>query len=148
MLVKLRIKDFDFKNNVIKIDAERTKNDNDSYRVIPVALEKYLRSINFNQDFNLFLFSKNFKTGKEQIDSRVISKFWSKSIRKSCGFGMDLQFYSLKDTGITNLMSDGVSPVYVQGQADHSSLSITEKYTHTKTPEGFEQIRKKARIII
>lgn len=144
-IVKLRIKDFDMKKYLIIISAERTKNDHDSYRVIPVALEPYLKHIDFNQDKENMLFSEKFKPGKKQIDSRKISKFWANHIRPNCGFGMDLQFYSLKDTGITNLMADGVSPVYVQGQADHSSLKITEKYTHKHTPEGFEQLREKAR---
>ena len=81
------------------------------------------------------------------LNPREISRYWSKTIRPNCGFGMDLQFYSLKDTGITNMIADGISPVYVQGQADHSSLSVTEKYTHKQTPESFEQIRKLSREI-
>ncbi|MDD4148557.1 MAG: hypothetical protein PHE33_00860 [Bacteroidales bacterium] len=49
---------------------------------------------------------------------------------------------SNKNTDITNMMVDRINPVYVHGQANRSSLSVTEKYTHKDTSESFEQIRK------
>ena len=38
---------------------------------------------------------------------------------------MELTFYSLKDTGITNMIASGVPVSFVQQQADHSSLEMT-----------------------
>ena len=56
---------------------------------------------------------------------------------------MTLQFYSLKDTGITNMLEDGVATNEVQGQADHSSLEMTSVYARKVTPRSKIDIRKK-----
>lgn len=150
-LCYLKPSSFDMKNKLININADETKNDNDSKRVIPKALEKYLDILNIeNTPRDWYLFSgKNytFDAGKEQLNSRYFSKYWSDKIRPALKLPMNLQFYSLKDTGITNLLSDGVSPAAVQGQADHSSLEVTTQYVHTKTPAGFKQLRDLAKDI-
>ena len=40
-----------------------------------------------------------------------------------------MQFYSLRDSGITAMQRTGVLADQVRGQADHSSLEITSIYT-------------------
>lgn len=144
----LKPSSFDLKNNLIFIHADETKNDNESYRVIPKALEKYLLPLDIeNTPKDWYIFSQKnyaFTAGPTQLNSRYFSKYWSDKLRPALKFPMNLQFYSLKDTGITNLMADGISPAYIQGQADHSSLEITNKYIHSRTPEGFLQIRELA----
>jgi integrase len=148
-LCNLTPEHFDLKNKLIYIHANETKNDNDSYRVIPKVLEKYLKVLDIeNTPKNYFIFStKNyaFEAGPKQLNSRYFSKYWSDRVRKDLNLPMNLQFYSLKDTGITNLMADGISPAFIQGQADHSSLEVTTEYIHNKTPEGFKQIRDLAK---
>ncbi|MDL2262705.1 site-specific integrase [Bacteroidales bacterium OttesenSCG-928-I21] len=147
-IVNLKKENFDFERHIVSISENWTKNDNDSYRVIPKAMDKYLKCLDIEKmNTKNYIFSQNwtFELGQKQMDSRKIGRYWDKRIRPACDFGKDLQFYSLKDTGITNLMADGISPVFVQGQADHSSLEITNKYAHKRTPEGFEQIREMAK---
>ena len=151
-LQQLQKRNFDFKNHIIKIYPEATKNDNLSYRVIPLALEKYLQYLNIdklNEDEYLFSCSVKytFAPGTTVIDKRYFSNYWNLTIRKNLNFGKELQFYSLKDTGITNLMSDGISPIFVQKQADHSSLQTTTLYADKSLPEGFDQIRNLAKSI-
>ena len=41
---------------------------------------------------------------------------------------MEVMFYSLKDTGITNMAAAGVPVSFIQQQADHSSLAMTSIY--------------------
>jgi integrase/recombinase XerD len=146
----LQRKNFDFERHVINIYADDTKNDNSSFRVIPVCLEKYLKVLNIESlESTDYIFSDHslysFNPGKKLIDKRYFAKYWSDKVRPALGFGMELQFYSLKDTGITNLMSDGISPVFVQKQADHSSLETTNMYTDKNLPEGFDQLRNLAK---
>ncbi|WGU70334.1 hypothetical protein QIU18_12990 [Capnocytophaga canimorsus] len=43
-------------------------------------------------------------------------------------FRKEVQFYSLKDTGITDLLNSGIPAVKVQTQARHSDLKVTEHY--------------------
>lgn len=149
-LQHLKPSSFDFKNKTIRINADNTKNDNNSFRVIPIVLERYLNALdieNTNPDYYIFSEKKSFlfTSGRTKIDKRYFAKYWSEIIRPALNFGKELQFYSLKDSGITNLMSDGISPVFVQKQADHSSLETTNLYTDKNLPEGYEQLRNLAK---
>ncbi len=51
-------------------------------------------------------------------------------MRTQLNLPMKYQFYSLKDTGITELLERGVPAKYVKDLADHSSLEVTERYMH------------------
>jgi len=149
-LQMLQRKNFDFKRNVINIFANDTKNDTSSFRVIPICLEKYLKVLDIESlESNDYIFSDHskycFAPGKKIMDKRYFANYWAAIVRPALGFGMELQFYSLKDTGITNLMSDGISPVFVQKQADHSSLETTNMYTDKNLPEGYTQLRNLAK---
>lgn len=72
--------------------------------------------------------------------SRKFASYWSYVIRPSLGFPKELQFYSLKDTGITNMVNSGVPLTSVQQQADHSSLAITSIYIG-KTERASEALK-------
>ncbi len=149
-LTYLRAASIDLKNSVIKVNAEDTKNDNTSYKTIPLALEPYLECLQLDRcDKNHYVFGhhKKFTPSAKRIDSREVARYWSTVVRKKLSWGMELQFYSLKDTGISNLLADGVGANYVQGQADHSSLEVTNEYVVSRTPEGHEMIRQRARVI-
>lgn len=151
-LQQLKPTNFDLDKKTIRIYADKTKNDKDSFRVIPEVLEPYLDYLDLeNTNKNDYIFSdkKNytFNSGKILVDKRYFGKYWSEKIRPALGFGKELQFYSLKDSGITNLMIDGISPVFVQKQADHNSLETTNLYTDRSLPEGFDQLRKLAKPI-
>lgn len=144
-------KNFDIKRKLIFISGEETKNDKDSYRVIPHAIDKYIDILELEETpANYYIFSDSggkydFLAGSKKIDSRKFAKYWDTRVRKALSWGLSLKLYSLKDSGITYLMEDGISPAYVQGQADHSTLETTNKYVHTQTPESFEQIRALAK---
>ena len=49
--------------------------------------------------------------------------------RKIFGFDDKYQFYSLKDTGITDLLNSSIPAIKVRDQARHYDLKITESYT-------------------
>ena len=52
-------------------------------------------------------------------------------MRKDLGLPAELKFYSLKDTGITNMLKSNMDVLSVRDQARHSSISITDMYTPT-----------------
>ena len=56
-------------------------------------------------------------------------------------FPMELKFYSLKDSGITNMLGSGVPVSFVKQQADHSSLAMTSIYLG-KSPNASEELKK------
>jgi integrase/recombinase XerD len=58
---------------------------------------------------------------------------------------MEYKFYSLKDTGIIDLLTAGVSIEDVRDQADHHDISVTAIYARHAKPQGSDQIRKLSR---
>ncbi|MDR2962721.1 MAG: site-specific integrase [Bacteroidales bacterium] len=62
-----------------------------------------------------------------QSNTQRISKNWD-SMRKKLNFPKEMQLYSLRDTGITDLLKKGIDPLTVMQHADHHSLEMTTKY--------------------
>lgn len=141
----LKCRDINLAKQLIHIKAEIAKNDNDSYRTIPDDLVPILRSLDLSHP-DWYLFgqhegSGDFSPSEKQVCSRKIAKWWDQHVRPDCGFGPDLQFYSLKDTGITNMLGDGVPINLVQQQADHSSVAMTAIYVG-HMPKATEELKE------
>ena len=62
-------------------------------------------------------------------------------MRKDLKFPAHYKFYSLKDTGITDLIRDNTDLVSVRNQARHYSLLMTDIYTPRDIQEANELIR-------
>lgn len=143
----LKIRDIDIVKQVIYVGEDIAKNDNDTVRTIPDSMMPFLMNLNLNYppDYYLFSADKRFKfdPGKKPLGSRGISRYWTDVIRPIMKFPMTHQFYSLKDTGITNMLENGVSVNVVQGQADHSDLSMTSKYISKRNKKAQEEIKIK-----
>lgn len=130
-IVMLRCRDIDLQRQTVHVGYGIAKNHNDSFRTIPDSLLPLLSRIDLSRpDWYLFGSHKgdDFTPGPKMLSSREVARWWNVKVRPRCGFGMDLQFYSLKDTGITNMISSGVPVNLVQRQADHSSIAMTAVY--------------------
>ena len=138
----LRCKDLDIDRQLLHISAEIAKNDNESRRTIPDEIVPVLRGLDLSHP-EFFLFGDHeskwdFTPGKTALCSRKLAKYWELVLRPELDFGMDLKFYSLKDTGITNMLSSGVPINLVQRQADHSSVAMTAIYVGNKADANGE----------
>ena len=89
---------------------------------------KYFRTADLSNGDWFLCSGTEFKPGKKRSFPQRASDYWSKAVRPALGFGDDVQLYSLKDTGITNLAAAGVPVSFIQQQADHSSLAMTSIY--------------------
>ena len=142
----LKVKDIDVENQLVYVSEEIAKNDNSSFRTIPDFMVEYVKKLELNYPGDYYLFSMDvhnkFVPGTKRAEGREIARYWNDVIRAQLNWPMALQFYSLKDTGITNMLADGVAPNFVQGQADHSSLKITSIYAVKRNIQSQEQIRK------
>jgi len=54
----------------------------------------------------------------------------------------EMQFYSLRDSGITQMIKNNISLEQIRDQADHSSLEITNIYTKHANGKASEDIKK------
>lgn len=147
-IVLLKCSDVDLDEQTVHVRQEIAKNDNDSTRTIPDDLVPLLKELDLSHP-QYYLFSDhgngNFSSGTAKLCSRRIAQWWDLHVRPACGFGMDLKFYSLKDTGITNMLSAGVPVNIVQQQADHSSLAVTSVYVGRR--QGAAEAIKKTAIL-
>jgi integrase/recombinase XerD len=67
-------------------------------------------------------------------------------IKRYIEHSKEMQFYSLRDTGITQMLRSGVSAGQVRDQAGHSSLEITNLYTRNSNDnKASDDIKKKCR---
>lgn len=127
-ILQLHVRDFDFADNVITIPSSVAKNHHSRVVAIPEDLAddfKYLSKYSPE----LYAFSSHYKPGKQLLTTRRIGEAW-RDMRIALGMPKEYQFYSLKDSGITEMLEAGVPPKLVKELAGHSSIEMTEKYTH------------------
>lgn len=146
----LKCRDLDLNGQIVHVRPEIAKNDNESYRTIPNTMLPALRVLDLS-DPDKYLFgghkghASDFTPSDEPSSKKRISDYWERTIRPELGFPMELQFYSLKDTGITNMLGSGVAINLVQQQADHSSVAMTAVYVGHKA--SATEILKKTEIL-
>jgi integrase len=125
---KLKISDIDYNNGLILLHSDDAKDHDNRTYAIPDEIMNFLKCMReLPKDW--YIFSTNYKPGKILKDSRCSGKTWDE-MRKKLEFSKNYTFYSLKDTGITELLNSGVPARIVQQLAGHSSIEMTEKYAH------------------
>ena len=140
----LRPKDFDLKNQIIRIQAKVSKNRKERIVTIPNSFMPNLAQWDFNHaKLEDCIFGENFKPGITPVNGRRLAKKWDK-LRTDLKLPAKYKLYSLRDSGIIQMLNDGISPEEVMKQADHSSLDITTIYVKHFNPVGSEQIKQKS----
>ncbi len=122
----LKVKDIDLKNNIITVLPSVSKTAQKRTIGIPRNLREFFLFLNYTRP-NDYVFSTGFKQGSKLKNTRDIGKRWNK-LRTELRLPEKLQFYSLKHTGITEMLESGAPAKYVQELAGHHSLEMTERY--------------------
>lgn len=142
----LRCRDLQLDRQLLFVGRDIAKNDHDSVRTIPDAIVPALRRLDLShQDWALF--GKNsgdgddFHPARDPANQRKFAAYWSAKVRPALGFPDEVQLYSLKDTGITNMATSGVPINLVQQQADHSSVAITSIYLGQRRAKAVEELK-------
>lgn len=126
----LQIKDFHLKSKTLVLHGSNTKNGNDAVVTVPDHVLKLMIDLNvFSYPSNYYLFSNHFCPGAERKTEKNFRDYWTRVVRKNLGFSDRYKFYSLKDTGITNMLRANTDVLSVRDQARHSSILITDIYT-------------------
>ena len=138
----LKPSSFNLDNQTIFIAGTFTKNKKDRVVTIPDALLPYISSWSFNHaQEDEFIFGTDFQPGKIPVNTRRLSKKWD-ALRKDLDLPKEMKLYSLRDSGIVQMLQDRVSPEEVMKQAGHSSLEITTIYAKIANPNGSAQIKQ------
>lgn len=128
-LTKLKVTDIRLIESRIILDGSITKNrKTDSVTIPDVFLPILAQHLQYAKNSDYLFSTDNFKPGRKQLTPKKISDTWAK-YRNLYGFDSKFRFYSLKDTGIMDLLNSGVPSIKVRDQARHYDIKQTESYT-------------------
>lgn len=137
-MTRLRVRDFNIKECTLTIPGECSKNKKTQTVTLPkkVLLYGIERGV-FSAPSDYFIFSYRLKPGRTEIDPKHFRDHWE-NVRKALNLKKEWKFYSLKDTGITEMLDDKMATIAVRDQARHSSLAITDIYTRHRSKANNE----------
>lgn len=129
-IARLKIEDFSLKNKTLLIHGDIAKNWQDAVVTLPMHVINLMLDLGiFNSPGNYYLFSRMFRPGREFRSEKNFRDYWTRKIRNDLKFSDRYKFYSLKDTGITNMLRANTDILSVRDHARHSSILITDMYT-------------------
>ena len=129
---KIQLKHIQLDNHYIVIPSENAKNGKQRFATITPSVDGLLSSVMSRyKNLDLYLFGKNenLDPGPVPVNKQYFQKSWER-MRNATGLPREMQLYSLRDTGLTDLLHAGVDQLTVQHHADHSSLVIQNIYTN------------------
>lgn len=125
----LKLSYFNLKNQTLFIPGDISKNGESATVTIPEKIIHLMIDLKiFEHPSHYFLFSDNFKPGANHKHEKQFTDYWAYHVRKDLKFPASYQFYSLKDTGITDMLQR-YDVLTVRDQARHSDIKMTNKYT-------------------
>lgn len=134
-LSKVKVGDLDLKNGTLFISAEDAKNNKSAHVTVPDILGSMLAEHIKKAKVTDYLFSnENYAPGPVRFLPNKSTSTWS-SMRRKLGLDSRIKWYSLKDSGITDLITAGVPLIAVRDQARHHSIKQTDEYT----PRSFKK---------
>lgn len=128
----IRIGDVCVKNRTLVIHADYSKNRQTQIVTLPdkvLLLMLELGVLNFPPAY--YMFGSGFRPSECRHGEAHIRYYWLDVVRPALGLPKEVKFYSLKDSGITNMLRAGQDLLAVRDQARHSSVEITDMYTPT-----------------
>lgn len=127
-MTRLKIRDFNLKAGTVTVSCEISKNRETQVITLPKKVLLYAVRLGvFSAPSNSYLFSEGLRPGLEPTTTKILRDHWEK-LRKALKFKKEWKLYSLKDTGISEMLGENIAPKKVRDQARHSSLAITEIY--------------------
>ena len=138
-LIKIKVKDIFFEENLIKVHGKRNKE-----RLVPMLpslkknIKDYLiiRSKLNTLNENLFLTKKRIQIGPSLV-YRVVKKYFSKASTK-----VKTSPHVLRHSFATHLLNNGADINTIKEILGHSSLASTQIYTKIKLPKIINDYKK------
>lgn len=145
-ILKIQLKHIHLDRHYIVIPADNAKNHKERCATLTPSLDGLLSPILAKyKNLDLFLFGKNENLDPDTmpVNKSYFQKSWER-MRNATGLPKEMQLYSLRDTGLTDLLHAGLDQLTVQHHADHSSLAIQNIYTDHYDPGLNERIYNNA----
>lgn len=136
----LRIRDFCLKEQTVFVSHEYSKNRKDASVTVPAKVIKLMLDLDiFSYPGEFYLFGTQCRPSAEYCSGKQFRDRWL-SVRKALGFPKEYQFYSLKDSGITDAI-DRVGLTVTKDQARHSNVATTNKYVRKEQHKAHPELK-------
>ena len=140
-MARLHISNINLKKQTIFVEDTISKNRKHGTITLPAKVIHLMLDLDiFSHPSSDYLFSDNFMPGKNHVSEKKFRDYWARNVRKDLGFSDTYKFYSLKDTGITNMLRH-YDVLSVRDQARHSSILMTDIYTPHDIQEANKLIK-------
>ena len=130
----LKVSDVLLEQKLVRVRSEVAKNQKE--RLVPLTPELVDDFMRLGVDKAIadhYLFSEKLCPGKNKISDAYMRKYWDK-MRKRLNLSENMVLYSLRDSGMTDMIKNGIDPLSVKQLADHHSLEMTAIYTNHVDP--------------
>ena len=139
-ICSLKLASVSFKNQTIFIAADASKNKKAQVVTMPLNVARMMIDLKiYAAPSGYYLIGHDFAPGEKPCTDKILRAKWLQ-VRKALNLPDSYQFYSLKDSGITKMISM-LNVSEVRDQARHSSIAITDVYTDRSKINGNEHIK-------
>lgn len=134
-IAKIKVGNVSLKDRYIYIPADVAKNGRARYATLSRDLISLLVPVLKKADKELYLFGqgKDMAPGRKMIQKTYFSKVWMQ-MRRDLALPETMQLYSLRDSGLSDMLHAGIDPLTVRQHADHSSAAMQDIYTNHHNP--------------
>lgn len=137
---RLQVKDIDLEKACVHISGEKAKTHYERYAALTDTAIELLANHIEGIPGEWYLFGSKMVPDSKQCYHGIFKKRWM-VIRDKCGLPKTMQLYSLKDSGITELLQSGLDPLTVMKAADHHDLTTTTKYASHRDEGMIAKVR-------
>lgn len=140
---RLKVADLHIDDGYIFISESEAKTHYSRFATITPELAERLRVMTAGHRPEEYLFGPRFNTGPKPIRYQNFREGWDR-MRKELHLPKEMQLYSLRDTGINEMLKSGIDPLTVMQHADHHDLSMTTRYANHADPNLVRTISERA----
>ena len=140
---RLKIADIHLDEGYIHVTEDESKTHYSRTAALTPQLVSGIRSMIQGAKPSMYLFGHGYKPNAKPIRYQNFREDWTK-MRTALGLPDTMQLYSLRDTGINEMLKAGIDPLTVMQHADHHDLSMTTRYANHVDPKLVETISTKA----
>lgn len=138
-MAELKVGNISVANCCVFVSGKISKNRKDGIVTLPKKLILELVEMKvLEKPSEYYLFSDHFLPGENKKGSRQFTDKWDK-VRDILKFPKCYQFYSLKDSGITDMINK-VGLNIAKDQARHSSVAITNNYASKEQMKAHSEL--------
>lgn len=140
---RLRISDIHLSEGYIWITEDEAKTHFSRAATLTPQLIADIGKMIKDAKSSMYLFGHGFKPAQKPIRYQNFREEWDR-MRTALKLPKEMQLYSLRDTGINEMLKAGIDPLSVMQHADHHDLAITTRYANHIDPKLVQTISTRA----